>query len=94
MNARRVQIMVPYSHWHQRRATSDPSVFPYTHDAEAQADASEGLFVTNILRMAIPSAPLRVNRIIEDTPAADIATLIITVESTNPVFLARFLKSV
>jgi hypothetical protein len=59
-----------------------------------RTEISEGLSVTNILRMAMPKIPLRVNRIIEDTPAADMATRIITVERTNPVFLARFLKSV
>ena len=53
-----------------------------------------GLFGINILSMAIPSKPLRVKRIIDETPSDEIATRIITVDSTNPVFLARLPKSV
>ena len=48
----------------------------------------------NILKIAIPRTPLRVKRIIDETPSEDIATRIITVESTNPVLRARLLKSV
>ena len=47
-----------------------------------------------ILSTAIPTTPLNVNRIIDDTPTEEIATRIITVDNTNPVFLARFEKSV
>ena len=48
----------------------------------------------NILRMANPSRPLRVNRTIAETPSEEMATRMITVERTKPVFLARFPKSV
>ena len=44
--------------------------------------------------MAMPKSPLRVNKIIDDTPSDDIATRMITVDRTNPVFLARLPKSV
>ena len=48
----------------------------------------------NILSMAIPRSPLSVKRIIEETPSDEIATLMITVDRTKPVFLARLPKSV
>ena len=48
----------------------------------------------NILRMANPSRPLKVNRTIAETPSEEMATRMITVERTKPVFLARFPKSV
>ena len=86
--------MIPYFHGNLRGINLSHLTIPYTKDAFCQNQAPEGLFVTNILRMAMPKTPLRVNKIIEDTPAADMATRIITVDSTNPVFLARFLKSV
>ena len=86
--------MIPYFHGHLRRIDLSHLTIPYTQKTICQNQTPEGLFVTNILRMAMPRTPLRVNRIIEDTPAADMATRIITVDSTNPVFLARFLKSV
>ena len=52
------------------------------------------VFSINILNIAIPITPLRVKRIIDETPSDDIATRIMTVESTNPVLRARFPKSV
>ena len=52
------------------------------------------LFGVNIFSMAMPKRPLRVNKIIDDTPSDDIATRMITVDRTNPVFLARLPKSV
>ena len=47
-----------------------------------------------ILMIAIPIIPLNPNRNIAETPGEEIATLIITVERTYPVFLARLPKSV
>jgi len=47
-----------------------------------------------ILSIIMPKNPLSVNNIIEDTPVVDIATLIMTVDNTKPVFLARLPKSV
>ena len=46
-----------------------------------------------ILRIASPSIPLSVNNTTADIPGAPIATLRITVDKINPVFLARFAKS-
>ena len=43
--------------------------------------------------MARPSIPLNVNRITAEMPGALIATLSITVDRINPVFLAKFAKS-
>ena len=43
--------------------------------------------------MAKPRIPLKVNRITAETPGALIATLSITVDKMNPVFLAKFAKS-
>ena len=48
----------------------------------------------NILSMAIPRRPLSVKSIIDETPSEDMATRMMTVESTKPVFLARLPKSV
>ena len=42
----------------------------------------------------MPKNPLSVNNIIDDAPVVDIATLIMTVDNTKPVFLVRLLKSV
>ena len=46
-----------------------------------------------ILRIASPSIPLSVNSTTAEIPGAPIATLRITVDKINPVFLARFAKS-
>ena len=46
------------------------------------------------LRIAIPNKPLSVKRIIDETPSEEMATRMITVESTKPVLRARLPKSV
>ena len=43
---------------------------------------------------AIPISPPSINKIVEDNPPAEIATLKTTVERINPVFLAKFVKSI
>ena len=63
---------------------------PFFHENQWDGE----LFGVNILSMAMPKRPLRVNKIIDDTPSEDIATRMITVDRTNPVFLARLPKSV
>ena len=49
--------------------------------------------ILEILRIANPKIPLSVNKITAETPGAPIATLRITVDKINPVFLAKFPKS-
>ncbi len=44
--------------------------------------------------IATPSTPLRLKSIMEERPEEEIATLMTTVDSTKPVFLARLAKSV
>ena len=52
------------------------------------------LILSEIFSIIMPKNPLSANNIIDDTPVVDIATLIMTVDKTKPVFLARLPKSV
>ena len=53
----------------------------------------EVLSIDNLI-IATPIIPLKVKRIIAEIPGEEIATRIITVDKTKPVFLARLPKSV
>ena len=53
-----------------------------------------GTLSIDILIIATPIIPLNMKRSIAETPCEDMATRIITVERTKPVFLAKLPKSV
>ena len=47
-----------------------------------------------MINTAMPINPPRINKIVEDNPPAEIATLRTTVERMNPVLRDRFVKSI
>ncbi len=47
-----------------------------------------------MINTAMPINPPRINKIVEDNPPAEIATLRTTVERINPVLRARLVKSI